>query len=78
MAKAGWREAWLTFMRELAPQSKDGGYTRPTYTFQNQIGERDFPAEPGRYVVYLGELLAQRRTHVLGGTLYHSLYSRFD
>ena len=31
--KTGWRLAWATLMRELAPQSKDGDYARPSYGF---------------------------------------------
>ena len=55
-AKFGWNQLWLTFMRELAPQSNDGGYKRPSYTFQHRIGQHpDFPAvTDGRYVLYLG------------------------
>jgi putative glutathione S-transferase len=53
-AKFGWKQIWLTFMRELAPQSKTGSYTRPTYSFQYKIGDVDFPAETGRYCLYLG------------------------
>ena len=30
-------------MRELAPQTKDGGYSRPQYTFTSQIGDASFP-----------------------------------
>ena len=30
-------------MRELAPQTKDGGYSRPQYTFTGQIGDPEFP-----------------------------------
>ncbi|KAH7618740.1 hypothetical protein Ndes2526B_g05660 [Nannochloris sp. 'desiccata'] len=41
-------------MRELAPQSKDGDYKRPTYSFQHKIGDPEFPAENDRYVLYLG------------------------
>ena len=52
--KAAWRQLWLAFMRELAPQSNTGGYSRPTYGFRNDIGTADFPAEGGRYVLYLG------------------------
>lgn len=58
VAKSGWRELWLTFMRELAPQNKAGSYSRPGYTFQGRIGNADFPAESGRYVLYLGEIPA--------------------
>lgn len=37
-AKFGWRTAWTVLMTELAPQSKDGQYARPTYSFQGQLG----------------------------------------
>ena len=53
-AKFGWQTVWLTFMRELAPQSSDGMYKRPSYSFQHRIGDADFPAQPGRYFLYLG------------------------
>ena len=42
-AKAGWNFAWQTMMSELAPQAKDGSYTRPTYKFNAAIGSLDFP-----------------------------------
>ena len=32
-AKGGWRLAWQTMMKELAPQTKDGAYARPSYQF---------------------------------------------
>ncbi|KAL4857982.1 Glutathionyl-hydroquinone reductase PcpF [Chlorella vulgaris] len=53
-AKYGWRTAWKTLMTELAPQSKDGTYQRPTYNFQGTIGSPDFPFEAGRYHLYVG------------------------
>lgn len=53
-AKFTWRQLWLAFMRELAPQSTTGAYQRPSYTFQNCIGDVEFPVEVGRYVIYLG------------------------
>jgi glutathionyl-hydroquinone reductase len=53
-AKFGWKQIWLTFMRELAPQSKEGDYKRPTYSFKHKIGDPDFPAENDRYILYLG------------------------
>lgn len=53
-AKFGWKSIWLTFMRELAPQSDNGSYSRPKYAFQHRIGDKDFPFESGRYAVYLG------------------------
>lgn len=41
-------------MAELAPQSKDGGYVRPSYGFKGQISTTaaagaEFPWEAGRY-----------------------------
>lgn len=53
-AKFAWNTTWLTFMRELAPQSDKGSYDRPEYSFQNRIGDGTFPFESGRYAVYLG------------------------
>ena len=32
-AKTAWRTAWLTLMKELAPQSPEGAYERPSYKF---------------------------------------------
>lgn len=52
--KEGWRLAWQTMVRELAPQSKDGAYTRPSYAFGGKLDTPQFPAASGRYHVYLG------------------------
>ena len=41
-------------MTELAPQSKDGSYVRPTYSFTGQLGSSSFPLEEGRYHLYVG------------------------
>lgn len=41
--KESWRFAWTTLVRELAPQSKDGSYKRPQYTFSGKIGTPAFP-----------------------------------
>ncbi|GAB4820715.1 hypothetical protein N2152v2_007761 [Parachlorella kessleri] len=41
-------------MRELAPQSKDGDFVRPTYAFDGTIGEPNFPIESGRYHMFVG------------------------
>lgn len=30
-------------MKELAPQTADGSYSRPSYTFQARIGDPNFP-----------------------------------
>ena len=53
-AKETWKFAWQRMMAELAPQDKSGSYTRPTYNFQGRIGTPEFPDEPGRYHVYVG------------------------
>ncbi|CAK0733836.1 hypothetical protein CVIRNUC_000341 [Coccomyxa viridis] len=53
-AKYGWRLAWETMMKELAPQTKDGSYSRPTYNLKGVIGSSEFPVESGRYHVYIG------------------------
>ena len=35
-------------MKELAPQDKDGSYSRPSYTFTSTIGDDTFPVSlPG-------------------------------
>ena len=41
--KTGWRTAWELMMKELAPQSSDGDYTRPSYGYIHSIGEPGFP-----------------------------------
>jgi putative glutathione S-transferase len=51
VAKAGWTFAWETMMAELAPQSRDGAYVRPTDTLSAPVVA---PAAPGRYVLYVG------------------------
>lgn len=55
-AKETWKFAWRRMMTELAPQDKNGAYTRPKYSFANTIGgdNSDFPDEPGRYHLYVG------------------------
>lgn len=42
-AKTGWTFAWETMMKELAPQTKDGSYARPTYNLKGVIGSPEFP-----------------------------------
>jgi hypothetical protein len=42
-AKMGWHFAWETMMKELAPQTKDGSYARPTYNLKGVIGSPEFP-----------------------------------
>ncbi|CAM9465537.1 unnamed protein product [Discosporangium mesarthrocarpum] len=53
-ARFGWKTIWLQMMRELAPQTPDGSYIRPSYGFRGWIGRGDFPEEEGRYHVYVG------------------------
>jgi hypothetical protein len=42
-AKTGWRLAWETMVRELAPQDSSGSYTRPANAFNERIGAPGFP-----------------------------------
>eukprot|EP00882_Tetradesmus_deserticola_P027826 GHRQ01030955.1.p2 GENE.GHRQ01030955.1~~GHRQ01030955.1.p2 ORF type:complete len:126 (-),score=20.59 GHRQ01030955.1:303-680(-) len=42
-AKTGWRLAWETMVRELAPQDNSGSYTRPANAFNERIGSPRFP-----------------------------------
>ena len=53
-AKQGWKFVWKRMMAELAPQDKAGEYKRPSYTFSGEIGTPEFPDEPGRYHLYVG------------------------
>ena len=50
--KAGWTLAWQIMMAELAPQSRDGAYVRPTDVLSGV--EVVSPAPAGRYVLYVG------------------------
>ncbi len=61
-AKGGWRLLWKTFMQELAPQSKDGDYSRPSYNLRHAIGDPDFPvSSPGSDCREQPECLSARR-----------------
>mmetsp|Transcript_9457 Transcript_9457/g.18099 ORF Transcript_9457/g.18099 Transcript_9457/m.18099 type:complete len:388 (+) Transcript_9457:67-1230(+) len=53
-AKEGWKFAWQRMMAELAPQDKGGNYQRPSYPFKGRLGTPQFPDEPGRYHLYVG------------------------
>jgi len=53
-AKESWKFIWKRMMTELAPQDKTGSYSRPSYSFQGQLGSVEFPDEGGRYHVYVG------------------------
>lgn len=52
--KESWKFAWKRMMAELAPQDSKGRYTRPSYGFKGSIGSPQFPDEPGRYHLYVG------------------------
>ncbi|CAG9466160.1 unnamed protein product [Pedinophyceae sp. YPF-701] len=55
--KAGWRQAWVIMMTELAPQGKDGAYQRPKQSFTGFISTApgaEFPFESKRYRLYVG------------------------
>ena len=52
--KETWKFAWKRMMAELAPQDSKGRYTRPSYGFKGRIGSPQFPDEPGRYHLYVG------------------------
>lgn len=52
--KETWKFAWKRMMAELAPQDRTGSYQRPSYSFVGKIGTPEYPDEPGRYHVYLG------------------------
>ena len=52
--KETWKFAWTRMMAELAPQDSKGRYTRPSYGFKGEIGSKQFPDEPGRYHLYVG------------------------
>ncbi|KAG5190417.1 glutathione S-transferase [Tribonema minus] len=55
VARFVWGTLWRIMMAELAPQDPTGAYVRPSYDFKGVIGSPQFPAEPGRYHVYLGQ-----------------------
>lgn len=52
--KETWKFGWKRMMAELAPQDSKGRYTRPSYGFKGTIGSQQFPDEPGRYHLYVG------------------------
>eukprot|EP00746_Dinoflagellata_sp_MGD_P091418 gnl/MRDRNA2_/MRDRNA2_36233_c0_seq1.p1 gnl/MRDRNA2_/MRDRNA2_36233_c0~~gnl/MRDRNA2_/MRDRNA2_36233_c0_seq1.p1 ORF type:complete len:467 (-),score=55.35 gnl/MRDRNA2_/MRDRNA2_36233_c0_seq1:24-1424(-) len=54
IAREGYRFIWKRLLTELAPQSKNGTYVRPSYASKGWIGEGPFPIESGRYHIYLG------------------------
>ncbi len=59
--KETWKFAWKRMMTELAPQDEKGSYKRPSYSFGGAIGDKNFPIEPGRYHLYVGNPCPVRR-----------------
>ncbi|KAK9805972.1 hypothetical protein WJX73_010019 [Symbiochloris irregularis] len=53
-AKGGWRLAWQTMMKELAPQTADGAYARPSYQFNSGQLTQQLREDSGRYHIYVG------------------------
>ncbi|MGK7905789.1 MAG: glutathione S-transferase family protein [Synechococcus sp.] len=62
LGKFVWTTLWRTMMANLAPASKDGAYQRPESAFRDRVvppaelTDRDglYPAEAGRYRLYVG------------------------
>jgi hypothetical protein len=42
-ARAAARAAWVTAVKELAPQDAKGAYARPSYAFAGEVGSAEFP-----------------------------------
>jgi putative glutathione S-transferase len=49
-----WTTMWKIMMSNLAPRDRQGAYIRPSSEFREQIGKETFPAESGRYRLYVG------------------------
>lgn len=50
-----WTTMWKIMMSSLAPRDRaSGAYIRPNSEFREKIGEETFPAESGRYRLYVG------------------------
>ena len=59
----GWKFAWTTLMRELAPQSKDGTYVRPSYAFQVRTESPVYPNDGTESVPRLASIPG---SHIFG------------
>jgi putative glutathione S-transferase len=61
VARKVYNGMWRLMVTELAPQDEAGAYVRPPASFTGcigsvqQSGDVKFPAEPGRYHLYLGQ-----------------------
>ena len=49
-----WTTMWKIMMSNLAPSDREGSYKRPPSQFRDVIGNSTFPAESGRYRLYVG------------------------
>lgn len=49
-----WTTLWHLMMSNLAPRDRSGAYIRPESEFRNRVGTEQYPAEPGRYKLYIG------------------------
>jgi len=49
-----WTTMWKIMMSSLAPSDREGSYVRPTSEFRDTIGNSRFPAEAGRYRLFVG------------------------
>jgi len=49
-----WTTMWKIMMSNLAPRDRHGAYIRPSSEFREQIGKETFPAQSGRYRLYVG------------------------
>ena len=73
-AKGGWQLLWRTFMQELAPQSDDGDYVRPSYTFNGRIGDAEFPVRARLISIVFGadSVIARKTAAFVLGTPWQS------
>ena len=49
-----WTTLWHVMMSKLAPRDRAGSYVRPESQFRNAIGDEAYPAESGRYKLFVG------------------------
>ena len=55
LARWGWRFIFNRLLVELAPQDKEGSYTRTGYNIKNgELGDDAHPLVAGRYHLYVG------------------------
>jgi putative glutathione S-transferase len=49
----GWAKPTASSKAVNSPRGEDGQFVRVEYPFRGRIGSAEFPAEPGRYVLYI-------------------------